>query len=122
MKRLLVAICLAASSICVHAQTSTTKERDAKLVSHVKQLPVSELDPLLPVLTFEKWLNIEAGADAKFRWGVSDCAEESRTAPEQRDRPLCVEVEAQMKCFESEEFSDGLRAFLEKRRGRVGGE
>ena len=97
MKTLLFAISLAATSICIHAQTNAAKERDAKLVSQVKQLPVSELDPLLPVLPFEKWLNIEAGSDAKIRWRVSDCAEESQTALEKRDRPLCVEVEANMK-------------------------
>lgn len=96
MKTLLLVMCLVASSTWSQAGTGTNK-RDAKLLSQVKQLPVSELDPLLPQLTFEKWLNIEAGADARLWWAVTNCAEQPGSTPEQRDLPLCVEVDAQMK-------------------------
>jgi 2-(1,2-epoxy-1,2-dihydrophenyl)acetyl-CoA isomerase len=39
----------------------------------------------------------------------------------QLDSMMEHEVEAQMKCFESEDFEEGLRAYLEKRKPKFGG-
>jgi hypothetical protein len=97
MRRSVFAICLVASSICAHSQTSTIETRDAKLISHVKQMPVSQLDPALPQLSFEKWLKVEAGPEAEFYWEVAACAEQGAVPEGKRDLPLCVEANAHMK-------------------------
>lgn len=97
MRRSVFAICLVASSICVLAQTSTITTRDAKLISHVKRMPVSQLDPALPQLSLEKWLKVEAGPEAEFYWEVAACAEQGVVPDEKRDLPLCVEADARMK-------------------------
>jgi hypothetical protein len=89
---------LAISSIlCVWAQTDTTKTRDDELIRQIKQVPVSQLDPALPPIPFEKWLRVEAGPNAEYHWEVNDCGEQTGTAADRdRDFPLCVEAEAAM--------------------------
>jgi hypothetical protein len=85
-------------SICLWAQDDPSKTRDAKLIRRVQAIPVSQLDPVLPPVSFEKWLHIEAGADAKFHWEVNDCGERTGTAADRgRDFPVCVEAQADMK-------------------------
>ena len=52
----------------------------------------------MPSVSFEKWLRVEAGADAEFHWEVNDCGEQTGTpADRDRDFPMCVEVQAVMK-------------------------
>jgi len=92
------AVCLIVSSLSGSAQTAGTKARDAKLITHAKQGPGSQLDRTLPSVSFEKWLQVEAEADAKFQWEVNDCGEQSGTATEEaHDFPMCVEADVAMK-------------------------
>jgi len=93
-----ITIYLVASAICAHAQAGMTKTQDAKLIADIKQMSVSELDPTLPRLGFEKWLRVEAGADPIFSWEVNDCGEQTGSVADRgRDIPVCVEVDASMK-------------------------
>jgi hypothetical protein len=95
-----VAIVLLSMScaLCVQAQTNATEARDAKWIRRVQETPVSQLDPALPSVSFEKWLRVEAGADAEFHWEVNDCGEQTGTAADRdRDFPVCVEAQANMK-------------------------
>lgn len=93
-----VAIVLLAMASALWAQTDAIKERDDKLIRQVQQISVAQLDSVLPAVSFEKWLRVEAGADAEFHWEVNDCGEQTGTAADRdRDFPLCVEVQANMK-------------------------
>jgi hypothetical protein len=86
---------LMSSALCLWAEDRTSTARDAKLIRQVQQLSVSQLDVALPPLAFEKWLRVEAGADAEFHWEVNDCAEQA-TADRGVDFPVCVEAQADM--------------------------
>jgi len=98
MTRLASAVYLIVISLCGSAQATPTNARDSKLIARVKQVQVSQLDRNLPPISFEKWLQVEAGADAKFHWEVNDCGEQTGTAPDRgRDFPVCVEADAAMK-------------------------
>jgi hypothetical protein len=85
-------------ALWVWAQTDAIKARDAKLIRRVQETPVSQFDPALPSVSFEKWLRVEAGADAEFQWEVNDCGEQTGTAADRgRDFSMCVEAEANLK-------------------------
>jgi hypothetical protein len=82
----------------LRAKDGVTKDRDARLIRQVQEIPVSQLDPALPPVSFEKWLHVEAGADAGFHWEVNDCGEQTGAAADRgRDFPICVEAQADMK-------------------------
>ena len=87
---------LMSSALCLRAEDRTSTTRDAKLIRQVQQFSVSQLDVALPSLAFEKWLHVEAGADAEFHWEVNDCGEQA-TADRGAGFPVCVEAEADMK-------------------------
>jgi hypothetical protein len=72
--------------------------RDRKAIAHTKAILVSQLDPKLPAVPFERWLIKEAGEGAEISWEVNDCGEQTGT-PENRgsDFPLCVEAEAHLR-------------------------
>lgn len=93
-----IALLLMSSAIALWAQDGATKTRDAKLIRQVQQVPVSQLDPALPAVSFERWLYVEAGADAEFHWEVKHRGEQTGTTAESgRYFPTCVEVQANMK-------------------------
>lgn len=74
--------------------------RDRKAIAHTKAILVSQLDPKLPSIPFERWLIKEAGEGAQISWEVNDCGEQTGTAEEQEsdsDFPMCVEAEAHMR-------------------------
>ena len=99
MKRLTtILLILISTAAWVWANENKNDPRDAKLIGQVKQIPVSQLDAALPSISFEKWLRVEAGADAELQWEVNDCGEQTGTAEDRdRDFPICVEVDAHMK-------------------------
>ena len=95
--RFALIVVLMTSSTFVWPQKDAAVARDAKRIRQVKQTPVSQLDNALPSITLEKWLRIEAGADANFHWEVNDCGEQTGTAADRgRDFPSCVEAQAVM--------------------------
>ncbi len=72
--------------------------RDRKAIAHTKAILVSQLDPKLPAIPFERWLIKEAGEGAEISWEVNDCGEQTGTAEDRgSDFPLCVEAEAHMR-------------------------
>ena len=73
------------------AQTSHTNA-DARLIASVKQVSVSSLDAVLPSIPFVRWLQIEAGTEARISFAVRSAADDSDHA----DFPTCVEADAQL--------------------------
>ena len=72
--------------------------RDRKAIAYTKALLVSQLDPKLPAITFERWLTNQSGEDAQISWEVNDCGEQTGAADDRdSDFPLCVEAEAHMR-------------------------
>jgi hypothetical protein len=93
-----IGLLLLSSALSLWAENDATKVRDARLIRQVQEISVSQLDPALPSVSFEKWLRVEAGADAEFHWEVNDCGEQTGTAADRgRDFPMCVEAQADMK-------------------------
>jgi hypothetical protein len=71
--------------------------RDKKAISFAKSILVSQLDPKLPGISFERWLQKEAGEGASIQWEVNDCGEQTGSAADRgRDFPMCVEATAHM--------------------------
>ena len=69
--------------------------RDRKLIAYTKAIPVSQLDPKLPAVPFERWLTKQAGAGAQIAWEVNDCGEQTGSPEDsQNDFPVCVEASA----------------------------
>jgi hypothetical protein len=72
--------------------------RDRKAIAYTKALLVSQLDPKLSAIPFERWLIKEAGEGAQISWEVNDCGEQTGNAEDRdSDFPLCVEAEARMR-------------------------
>jgi hypothetical protein len=71
---------------------------EAALITQLKKLSVSKLDPALPPVRFDQWLITEAGAGAKFEWEVNDCGEQTGAPGQNPDEiPTCVEADAWLK-------------------------
>ncbi len=67
-------------------------------LAYAKRIPVSQLDPKLPNRPFALWLKGVTGSNAKIRWEVNDCGEQTGgPADIGRDFPSCVEVDAEMR-------------------------
>jgi len=89
---------LLSSALSLWAKNDAIKARDARLIRQVQEISVSQLDPALPSVSFQKWLHVEAGASSEFHWEVNDCGEQTGTAADRgRDVPMCVEAQADMK-------------------------
>jgi hypothetical protein len=76
-----LALCLTLSSVFASAQMVLTDDDAAKLISHVKRTPASQLDSALPPMTFEKWLLLQAGRDAAIDWVVRSAVEQGLGLP-----------------------------------------
>jgi hypothetical protein len=93
-----IGLLMLASALCLWAKDGVTEARDARLIRQVREISVSQLDPALPPVSFEKWLHVEGGADAGFHWEVNDCGEQTGAAADRgREFPMCVEAQANMK-------------------------
>ncbi len=69
-----------------------------KAIEHVKHMPVSKLDSSLPDVMFAAWFERIAGKDAKVRWEMNDCGEQTGDPKidRQNDMPMCVGAYADM--------------------------
>jgi TonB family protein len=47
-----------------------TSDDVVELISHVKQIPASQLDPTLPSIPLEKWVALQVGVRATVAWAV----------------------------------------------------
>jgi hypothetical protein len=72
--------------------------RDRKAIAYTKALLVSQLDPKLPAVPFERWLTKQSGEGAQISWEVNDCGEQTGSPEDQgSDFPICVEATAHMR-------------------------
>jgi len=99
MEKLFLLVLLVISVVSsAWAKDESIEARNARLIRQIKQTAVYELDHELPVVSFERWLSIEAGADAEFHWEVNDCGGRAgASANRRRDVSTCVEARAIMK-------------------------
>jgi hypothetical protein len=96
MRLLRIAAWLMLLLIAVGAAAQTP--RDRKLIDYAKAIPVSQLDPKLPAIPFERWLIKQAGEGAQIAWEVNDCGEQTGTAEDgDHDFPACVEADAHLR-------------------------
>jgi hypothetical protein len=95
MRKLAIS-CVFLCAILVSAKSYSSD--DPALITQLKKLSVSKLDPALPAVRFDQWLRTEAGADARYQWEVNDCGEQTG-APGQNPNeiPTCVEADAWLK-------------------------
>lgn len=95
---MVIATLLLVTETMVLSQAPSASARDVKLIDRVKSTLVARLDPHLPNLSLENWLQVEAGPKAEFPWEVNDCGEQTGTpADGGRTLPRCVEVDAKMR-------------------------
>lgn len=85
--------------LCViFASAQDKSSNHENLISEMKLIAVSTLDPALPSIPFEQWLRTEAGADARFAWEVNDCGEQTGSPGQNPSEiPTCVEADAWLK-------------------------
>jgi hypothetical protein len=95
MRKLAIS-CVFLCAILVSAKSYSSD--DAALITQLKKLSVSKLDPALPAVRFDQWLRAEAGSDARYQWEVNDCGEQTG-APGQNpyEIPTCVDADAWLK-------------------------
>ncbi len=69
-----------------------------RAIEHVKHMPVSKLDSALPDVMFAAWFERIVGKDAKVRWEMNDCGEQTADPKidRQNDAPVCVGAYADM--------------------------
>jgi hypothetical protein len=69
---------------------------EKRAVAAARSVPVSELDPKLPKIAFDRWLARTAGAGASIDWETNDCGEQTGNPRVDggRDFPICVEATA----------------------------
>ena len=73
---------------------SLTDVQVGALIEQVKQMPASRLDRGLPRVSFAKWLQAEAGPDARISWVLRYAKATHMDGG--RDFPTCVEADAMM--------------------------
>ena len=65
-------------------------------IDAAKQAVVGEIEPGMPDLTLEAWLESLSREDSDILWNVNDCGEQTGDAARNQDRqfPVCVEGQA----------------------------
>jgi hypothetical protein len=76
-----LALCVLLSSALASAQPALSDDDIAKLISNVKRTAASQLDPVLPPVTFEKWLRLQVGRDAAIAWAVRGAGDSGHSVP-----------------------------------------
>ena len=78
---------------------------EKRAIAYAKRLSVSELEKGLPAQRLADWFREAVGSQAKIKWEVNDCGEQTGTSADVgRDFPSCVEANA--------ELSDGRTAVV----------
>jgi len=78
---------------------------EKRAIAYAKQISVSQLEKGLPAQRFADWFSVAVGSQAKIKWEVNDCGEQTGTSADVgRDFPSCVEANA--------ELNDGPRAVV----------
>jgi hypothetical protein len=93
-----IPVLLLAACNCWGRQAEPVQQHQREFINYVQQMSVSRLDPALPEVRLVRWLSIEAGAESKIAWDVTDCRDVERMSVDAHHTfPLCVEVTADMK-------------------------
>jgi hypothetical protein len=87
--------------ICCSSQTKKKKhprwnweKHQTEVIDYAKKYLVSEIEPNVPPMSFEKWFQQIAGKEAKIVWDINDCGEQTGTSEDRgRDFPMCVGAE-----------------------------
>ena len=76
-------------------QTTTS---DAALVDAVRSTVAREIDPALPLTSFDAWLTSVLGSRVRVEWEVNDCGEQTGNPALDRGRdfPTCVQLRAEL--------------------------
>jgi hypothetical protein len=71
---------------------------DTVLIEAVRSTVAHEIDPLLPSMSFEGWLNGLLGSRARMQWEVNDCGEQIGDPAVDRGRkiPKCTQLRAEL--------------------------
>jgi len=71
---------------------------DSVLIEAVRSIVAREVDPLLPSISFERWLNGVLGSPAPMQWEINDCGEQTGDPAVDRGRefPRCAQVRAEL--------------------------
>jgi hypothetical protein len=90
---------LAAVFVCglavAFAQDHAYSELDRKAIQRGRKVQVSQLDPKLPAMTLERFVQAQAGRGSRITWEANDCGEQTGSpADADRDFPLCAEANA----------------------------
>jgi hypothetical protein len=89
-------VLLAAFTVAASAWAQND-QYERRAIAYAKRIPVSRLDAGLTGQHLGKWLRATVGAQAKIKWEVNDCGEQTGTASDiGRDFPSCVEANAEL--------------------------
>jgi hypothetical protein len=92
-----VAIYVLVAVILSPMTQSGMRSKTRQVISSAKRIDVSVLDSRLPSKSFGQWFRGVVGAEAKIKWEVNDCGEQTGTSVDRlRDLPSCAEAEAEL--------------------------
>ena len=84
-------------SLLFFAVLSQSPQLQAEAIRATKQKIVRTIDPTLPAMTLERWLQQQLGPQVEMAWEVNDCGEASGSAADAaRDLPFCVGASAEL--------------------------
>src|SRR6185295_13686052 len=70
---------------------------EKRAIAYAKLLSVSQLEIGLPTQRFADWFSDAVGSQAKIKWEVNDCGEQTGTPTDVgREFPSCVEANAEL--------------------------
>jgi hypothetical protein len=71
---------------------------DTVLMEAIRSIVAHEIDPLLPSMSFEAWLNGVFGSQTRTEWEINDCGEQTGNpaVDRARDFPKCAQVSAEL--------------------------
>lgn len=96
-----IAVCILFLFTCSQAQTKKSKhprwnwqKHQTEVINYAKKYLVSNIEPNVPPMGFEKWFQETVGKEAKVEWEINDCGEQTGTSADKgRDFPMCVSAD-----------------------------